>query len=63
MLETVLFAADTVGTSLPEAIKSVDFSSLTQTIEAVIPIALPISVGLVGIRKGISFLLSMIRGA
>ena len=44
-------------------LSSVDFSGLTNTITAIVPIALPIVITLLGIRKGISFLLGMVRGA
>ena len=46
-----------------EALKAVDFSALTATIEACVPIALPVVIGIVGIRKGISFLIGMVAGA
>lgn len=56
----VAFLADTVASTLPEVIKSVDLTALTNTIEGVIPVVLPISVGVAAIRKGISFFLGMI---
>lgn len=42
-------------------LSSVDFSGLTATITSVVPIALPIVVTLLGIRKGISFLIGMVK--
>lgn len=46
-----------------EALKAVDFSSLTATIEGIVPLVLPVVVTVLGIRKGISFMLGCIKGA
>lgn len=45
------------------AIQSVDFSALTATIEAIVPVVLPVVVSVLGIRKGISFMMGVIQGA
>jgi hypothetical protein len=42
---------------------SVDFSAITATISAGVPVVMPIVVTLVGLRKGISFVMGMVRGA
>jgi hypothetical protein len=42
---------------------NIDFSSITQTIASGVPVVLPTVVGLIGMRKGISFVLGLIRGA
>lgn len=41
---------------------SVDLSGLTATIISAVPQVLPVSVTMVGIRKGISFFLGTLRG-
>ena len=40
----------------------VDFSALTTSITSIVPAVLPVIVSVLGIRKGISFLMSSIRG-
>jgi hypothetical protein len=42
---------------------TIDLSSLTSTISAAIPAALPTVVLLLGVRKGVSLFTGMIRGA
>lgn len=56
MLPTLATAAE----SLID-LSGVDFSGLTATITSVVPIALPIVITLLGIRKGISFLMGMVK--
>lgn len=46
-----------------EALQAVDFSALTATIEAIVPVVLPVVVSVLGIRKGFSFLIGCIHGA
>lgn len=44
-------------------LSGVDFSPLTATLTSVIPAVLPVVVTCCGFRKGISFMMSAIRGA
>lgn len=44
-------------------LSGVDFSGLTTTIMSVIPAVLPVVVTIAGIRKAISFMMGMVRGA
>lgn len=44
-------------------LSSVDFAPVTATIQSVIPQALTFVVGVLAIRKGISFLMGLVRGA
>ena len=44
---------------MAEALTKVDFSALTATIEAIVPVV----VSVLGIRKGISFMMGVIQGA
>lgn len=49
--------------AMTEALAALDFSALTATIEAIVPVVLPVIVSVLGIRKGISFLIGCIQGA
>lgn len=52
------------GVSAPVLdLSGVDFSPLTATLTSVIPAVLPVVVTCCGFRKGISFMMSAIRGA
>lgn len=51
------------GNALVTALQSVDFSVIGDTISAVVPVALPVAVGVLAIRKGFSFLIGMIHSA
>ncbi len=42
---------------------ALDLSGITEGIYAVIPVALPISVTILGVKKGIYFLFGMLAGA
>ena len=44
-------------------ITSETLAPLTDAIQAVLPIVLPVSISVVAIRKGVSFVLGMIRSA
>lgn len=44
-------------------LSSVDFSPVTDTIMSVVPQALTFVIGVLAIRKGISFLMGLVRGA
>lgn len=59
-----LFAVATTSVTAPTLdLSGVDFSGLTTTIMSVIPAVLPVVVTIVGIRKAISFMMGMVRGA
>lgn len=51
------------GNAFVTALQSVDFSAIGDTISAVVPVALPVAVGVLAIRKGFSFLIGMIHSA
>ncbi|MDR0903790.1 MAG: hypothetical protein LBM59_04085 [Ruminococcus sp.] len=42
---------------------SIDFSSITQTIASGIPVVLPTVIGLIGMKKGLWFVLGLVKGA
>lgn len=57
--------AQTSSTTIAPTIdlSSIDFSPLTKAISDAVPVALPVVVGVVGIRKAISFVMGLVRGA
>ena len=55
--------SSTTGVDWATLITSETLAPLTDAIEAVLPVVLPVSVGIVAIRKGVSFVLGMIRSA
>lgn len=44
-------------------LSTVDFAPVTDTIVSVVPQALTFVIGVLAIRKGISFLMGLVRGA
>jgi hypothetical protein len=42
---------------------NLDFSAITQTIASGVPVVLPVVISMIGMRKGISFVLGLVRGA
>lgn len=43
-------------------VSAVDFTSVLNEMVALLPVMLPVAVGCISFRKGISFILSFIRG-
>ena len=52
----------TVGTHLID-VSGVDFTLVLSEMVALLPAILPVAVSCIAFRKGISFILSMVRGA
>ena len=66
MLASILATGGTSAATTIEWSNLITASSLqplTDAIQAVLPIVLPVSIGVVAIRKGVSFVLGMIRSA
>ena len=59
MLLTSAVTNNTVAT----AINGVDLTSILQEVVNLLPVVLPVLVGFLGIRKGISFLIGSLRRA
>lgn len=55
-------AVTTAGTALID-ISGVDFTLVLSEMVALLPAILPVAVSCIAFRKGISFILSMVRGA
>ena len=49
--------------AMSTALANVDLSGITDEIKAVVPIALPVLVSVLALRKGISFLIGVLRSA
>ena len=48
---------------MAELVKTVDFTEILNEIKALVPIVLPVSIGFIAFRKGMSFLFSSLRSA
>lgn len=62
-MNKLIALASTSVTAPTLDLSGVDFSGLTTTIMSVIPAVLPVVVTIAGIRKAISFMMGMVRGA
>ncbi|CAK7050624.1 hypothetical protein [Tissierella sp.] len=51
------------STTLTSALGAVDLSVIMDSILGILPIALPVVVGMIGLKKGIGFFKKMIKGA
>lgn len=58
-----LLLTTTTANTIATAINGVDLSSILQEVVSLLPVVLPILVGFMGIRKGISFLIGSLRRA
>lgn len=59
MIPTMVTALDAVTYNWG----TIDIAPITDAIMSVIPVVLPAVIGIAGIRKGVSFLVGMIRSA
>lgn len=48
---------------MAELVKTVDFGEILTEIKALVPVILPVSIGFIAFRKGMSFLFSSLRSA
>lgn len=69
-MANLLMALSEAGTSVPVAapsvkidVSSVDFMQVLTVLMDLLPTMLPVAVGCAAFRKGISFILSFVRGA
>lgn len=56
-------ASSTLSSDLVSAMSSVDYSVILTCVVALIPAVFPAVFGLIAVRKGIGFVLGMVRGA
>lgn len=51
-----------VASTLSSSLTSVDLTGITEAVTSMVPVVLPVVVGMIALRKGISFLKSQIKG-
>lgn len=50
------------ATTLSNSLTSVDLNGVTEAVTSMVPVVLPVVVGMIALRKGISFLKAQIKG-
>lgn len=60
---SLLLTSSSVSGQVADAITNVDLSGILSEVIALLPKALPIVCGFIGVRKGISFLIGSLRRA
>lgn len=58
-----LLLTSTTANTVASAINGVDLTSILEEVVSLLPVVLPVLVGFMGIRKGISFLIGSLRRA
>lgn len=51
-----------VANTLTTSLGSVDLTAVTESVTSMVPVVLPVVVGMIALRKGISFLKAQIKG-
>lgn len=59
----VLTSAVSVGSEVRDAVANVDMTGILSEIISLLPLVLPVIIGFIGVRKGISFLIGSLRRA
>ena len=64
MLSNILLTGGTTtANTVATALNGVDMSSILQEVVNLLPVVIPVLIGFMGIRKGISFLIGSLRRA
>ena len=64
MLSNLLLSGGTTtANTVATALNGVDMSSILQEVVNLLPVVIPVLIGFMGIRKGISFLIGSLRRA
>lgn len=64
MLSSLLLTGGTTtANTVATALNGVDMSSILQEVVNLLPVVIPVLIGFMGIRKGISFLIGSLRRA
>lgn len=63
MLTTIVLTSTTTANTVASALNGVDMSSILQEVVNLLPVVIPVLIGFMGIRKGISFLIGSLRRA
>lgn len=59
----VLANATTAGTIVKDAVTGIDFTPVLSEVTALIPVVIPVAIGFLAVRKGISFLIGTLQSA
>lgn len=59
----LLTGGTTTANTVATALNGVDMSSILQEVVNLLPVVIPVLIGFMGIRKGISFLIGSLRRA
>ena len=59
----LLTSGTTTANTVATALNGVDMSSILQEVVNLLPVVIPVLIGFMGIRKGISFLIGSLRRA
>lgn len=63
ILNGIVLTSATTSNSVATAISGTDLTGILNEIISLLPVVLPVVVGFIGIRKGISFLIGSLRRA
>lgn len=63
ILSGIVLTSATTSNSVATAISGTDLSGILNEIISLLPVVLPVVVGFIGVRKGISFLIGSLRRA
>ena len=62
-MNTLLMEAVATGTVLKTALSGVDLNTVLSEVTGLLPVVLPVMVGFIAIRKGVSFLQGILHSA
>lgn len=63
ILSGIVLTSATTSNSVATAISGTDLTGILNEIISLLPVVLPVVVGFIGVRKGISFLIGSLRRA
>lgn len=63
ILNGIVLTSATTSNSVATAISGTDLTGILNEIISLLPVVLPVVVGFIGVRKGISFLIGSLRRA
>lgn len=59
----ILLTSSTVSNTVATAVSNVDMTGILNEVVSLLPVVLPVLIGFLGLRKGISFLIGSLRRA
>lgn len=63
LFSSIVLTSATTSNAVASAINGVDLTGILNEILSLLPVVLPVVVGFIGVRKGISFLIGSLRRA